>query len=90
MLFDQQERKEQMHKITVSTLAFDEFICFVSAEFVKRSNFHVRIRCGTERLHVSQIRTGQEPLRRRSRERLNKIQGNDVPLKMSQKWLWCS
>ena len=32
-----------MHKITVSTLAFDEFICFVSAEFVKRSNFHVFI-----------------------------------------------
>ena len=30
-----------MHKITVSTLAFDEFICFVSTEFVKRSNFHV-------------------------------------------------
>ena len=41
-----------MHKITVSTLAFDEFICFVSTEFVKRSNFHVRIGRGTERLHL--------------------------------------
>ena len=44
--------KEQMHKITVSTLAFDEFICFVSTKFVKRSNFHVRIRCGTKYLHL--------------------------------------